>query len=154
MVVFCATCRCGLRAYARKDLGLAMDEIGLWRDNLVSLAELLGDTTFAVADAAPAAVRYHRPCHGAGGNQDLGFLRRAMGERLVFREEETPCCGFGGLTKLTAPDLSDAVAKNALAIYAPKPGEQIVTGCSGCVTQLRSVAPDGVVVGHWLECIG
>ncbi|MHC1791690.1 (Fe-S)-binding protein [Solidesulfovibrio sp.] len=154
MVTFCATCRCGLRAYARKDLGLTMDEIGLWREQLVSLAELLGDTTFEVTAAAPPAVRYHRPCHGAGGNQDLGFLRRAMGDRLIFNENETPCCGFGGLTKLTAPDLSDAVARQALAIYAPKPGEQIVTGCSGCVTQLRTAAPRDVLVGHWLELIG
>ena len=95
-----------------------------------------------------------RGCGGAGGNQDLSLLRRVMGQRLVFRENETPCCGFGGLTKLTHPDLSEAVAKNALAVYAPKPGEQIVTGCSGCVTQLRAAAPDGVGVGHWLETIG
>lgn len=154
MVTFCATCRCGLRAYARKDLGLTVPEIGLWRDNLVALAELMGDTTFRLGEDAPAAVRYHRPCHGAGGNQDLSFLRRAMGKRLVFNEEETPCCGFGGLTKLTSPELSEQVAARALAIYAPKPGDQIVTGCSGCVTQLRSVAPKDIVVGHWLELLG
>ncbi|MGE4539386.1 MAG: (Fe-S)-binding protein [Desulfovibrio sp.] len=154
MVVFCATCRCGLRAYARKDLGLAMDEIGLWRENLVSLAELMGGTSFRLGEAAPAHVRYHRPCHGAGGNQDLTFLRRAMGDRIVFRESETPCCGFGGLTKLTSPELSDAVAAHALAVYDPAPGDQIVTGCAGCVTQLRSVAPKEITVGHWLECIG
>lgn len=154
MVVFCATCRCGLRAYARKDLGLAMDELGLWRDNLVSLAELMGQTTFVTGQAAPPAVRYHRPCHGAGGNQDLDFLRRAMGSRLVFNENETPCCGFGGLTKLTAPELSEKVAAHALAVYKPAPGEQIVTGCAGCVTQLRSAAPPDVAVGHWLELVG
>jgi glycolate oxidase iron-sulfur subunit len=154
MVVFCATCRCGLRAYARKDLVLAMDELGPWRENLVSLAELLDATTFEIGSNAPPAVRYHRPCHGAGGNQDLTFLRRILGERLVFREDETPCCGFGGLTKLTSPELSDAVAAKALAVYAPKAGEQIVTGCSGCVTQLRAAAPAEIGVGHWLEIIG
>ena len=154
MVVFCATCRCGLRAYARKDLGLSMDELPLWRENLVSLAELMGATTFRTGDAAPRSVRYHRPCHGAGGNQDLDFLRRAMGPRLVFNENETPCCGFGGLTKLTSPELSEAVAGHALAIYAPRPGDQIVTGCSGCVTQLRAAAPDDIRVGHWLELLG
>ncbi len=154
MVVFCATCRCGLRAYARKDLGLAMDELPLWRENLVSLAELMGATTFRAGEAAPPAVRYHRPCHGAGGNQDLAFLRRAMGDRLTFNENETPCCGFGGLTKLTSPELSEAVASHALAVYAPRPGEQIVTGCAGCVTQLRAAAPDAVRVGHWLELLG
>jgi glycolate oxidase iron-sulfur subunit len=154
MVVFCATCRCGLRAYARKDLGLTMDEIGLWRDNLVSLADVMGKTRFTIGDAAPASVRYHRPCHGAGGNQDLQLLRRIMGDRLVFNEDETPCCGFGGLTKLTAPELSDAVAAHALAVYAPQAGDQIVTGCSGCVTQLRAAAPNGVTVGHWLELMG
>lgn len=154
MVVFCATCRCGLRAYARKSLGLTMSEVDLWRDNLVSLSELLGDTTFRQGEAAPPAVRYHRPCHGAGGNQDLAMLRRIMGERLVFREEETPCCGFGGLTKLTSPELSEVVAARALTIYAPGPGDQIVTGCSGCVTQLRSAAPADVRVAHWLELMG
>lgn len=154
MVVFCATCRCGLRAYARKSLGLTMDEVALWRENLVSLSELLGTTTFRVGEAAPAAVRYHRPCHGAGGNQDLTMLRRAMGDRLVFREDETPCCGFGGLTKLTSPALSETVAARALAIYNPAPGDQIVTGCSGCVTQLRSAAPETIRVGHWLDMMG
>ena len=154
LVTFCATCRCGLRAYARKDLGLAMDELDPWRQNLVSLAELMGDTAFRVGEAAPARVRYHRPCHGAGGNQDLDFLRRAMGERLHFNENETPCCGFGGLTKLTSPELSEAVARKAFEVYAPQPGEQIVTGCSGCVTQLRGAAPAGVRVGHWLELLG
>lgn len=154
MVVFCATCRCGLRAYARKDLGLTMSEIGLWRENLVSLADLMGETTYRIDTHAPQTVRYHRPCHGAGGNQDLLFLRRAIGERVLFNEHETPCCGFGGLTKLTSPELSDAVAQRALAIYAPKPGDQIVTGCAGCVTQLRSAAPDAITVGHWLELLG
>jgi glycolate oxidase iron-sulfur subunit len=154
MVVFCATCRCGLRAYARKDLGLTMDELPLWRENLVSLAELMGETTFRLEDAAPQAVRYHRPCHGAGGNQDLSFLRRIMGDRLIFREDETPCCGFGGLTKLTSPELSEKVAAHALAVYAPRPGDQIVTGCAGCVTQLRAAAPKDITVGHWLELMG
>ncbi len=154
LAVFCATCRCGLRAYATKDLDLAGGERDVWRENLVSLAELLGATTFRVGGAAPASVRYHRPCHGAGGNRDLRLLRAAMGDRLVFNEHETPCCGFGGLAKLTAPELSDAVAARALAVYAPRPGDQIVSGCSGCVTQLRAAAPEGVAVGHWLELVG
>ena len=154
MVVFCATCRCGLRSYAKKSLGLTMAEVDTWRDGLVSLADLLGDTRFRVGPTAPPAVRYHRPCHGAGGNQDLSMLRRIVGERLVFNENETPCCGFGGLTKLTSPELSDLVASRALAIYAPEPGDQIVTGCAGCVTQLRAAAPTGVTVGHWLEIMG
>ena len=154
MVVFCASCRCGLRSYTRKDLGLTASERETWSGGLVSLSDLLGDTTFRTGEAAPPAVRYHQPCHGAGGNQDLAMLRRAVGERLLFRENETPCCGFGGLTKLTAPELSDLVAARAFAIYAPKPGDQVVTGCAGCVTQLRASAPNGVIVGHWLEIMG
>jgi len=46
------------------------------------------------------------------------------------------------------------VASRALAIYAPAPGDQIVSGCSGCVTQLRAAAPKDVAVGHWLEIMG
>lgn len=155
IVVFCATCRYGLHAYADTErLGMTAEEIDLWNNGLVSLADLLGDTTFRTGEAAPPAVRYHQPCHGADDNRDLAMLRRAVGERLVFHENETPCCGFGGLTKLTSPELSDVVAARAFAVYAPRPGDQIVTGCSGCVTQLRANAPAGVIVGHWLEIIG
>ncbi|HLP43106.1 MAG TPA: (Fe-S)-binding protein, partial [Fibrobacteria bacterium] len=63
------------------------------------------------------------------------------------------CCGFGGSLKLSAPELSDQVARSCMEFYGPRPGEQILTGCSGCVIQLRANAPQGVGVGHWLEII-
>ena len=63
-----------------------------------------------------------------------------------------------GLTKTRlAASLGQALALEAyraMAIYAPRAGDQIVTGCSGCVTQLRAAAPKDITVGHWLELIG
>lgn len=153
MVVICATCRCGLRAYGAQFTEFEPGEAQKWRDSVVSLSDLLGGTEFEVLENAPAEVVYHKPCHGAGGDQDLNFLRRVLGERLRFLTGTTPCCGFGGMMQLTAPGLSAKVAKQAFAAYALASGAQVLTGCSGCVTQLSAHAPEGVLAGHWLDAI-
>ena len=153
LLTFCATCRCGLRGYASRDLGWGSGEQELWLEALPSFAELALAVTFEPGQGAPAKVHYHRPCHGAGANKDQEFLAKALGERLSARTKKDLCCGFGGALKLSAPELSDQVAKGCLEFYNPAPGEQILTGCSGCVIQLRANAPAGVGVGHWLEVI-
>ena len=153
LVSFCATCRCGLRGYASRDLGWEPGERDRWLGGLAPFSELAGRVTYEVSPDAPARVHYHSPCHGAGGGQDLEFLKNVLGGRLLARTKKNLCCGFGGALKLSAPELSDTVAKRCLDFYGPKPGEQILTGCSGCVIQLRANAPAGVGVGHWLEII-
>ncbi len=153
IVVICATCRCGLRAYASRFDEFEPGEAELWLGSVVSLSELLGDTTFEILDGAPKRALHHKPCHGARGNQDYDLLRRMMGDRLLPQHPESPCCGFGGLLRLTAPGLSDRVAAKTWEIYGPAPGTQVLTGCSGCVTQLKATAPEGTAVGHWLETI-
>lgn len=158
LVSFCATCRCGLRAYADHDLDWSLGERELWLDALVPLSQLLATATFAVADDAPARVHYHTPCHGAGGGHDQAMLARilgqsGLGDKLSARTHKSLCCGFGGALKLSAPELSDQVARRCIDFYGPLPGEQILTGCSGCVLQLKANAPPGVSVGHWLEII-
>lgn len=153
LMSFCATCRCGLRAYASSDLGWRPGETALWLEGLAPLASLAARVRYEVLPQAPARVHYHTPCHGAGGGQEPAFLRAAAGDRLVERTARNLCCGFGGSLKLSAPELSSRVAARCIDFYGPGPGEQILTGCSGCVIQLRSNAPQGVSVGHWLEII-
>ena len=102
---------------------------------------------------APERVIYHNPCHGSGDGGDLRLLRAAAGERVEYKEGQSLCCGFGGMLQLGAPDLSHRVAESALAFYAPRPGDQIVTGCSGCTVQFKANVTGRVEAGHWLEII-
>lgn len=154
LMSFCATCRCGLRAYAASDLGWEPGETEAWLSGLTPFADFAVRVRYEVLPQAPARVHYHTPCHGSGGGQELDFLRAALGGRLVAKSAKNLCCGFGGSLKLSAPELSSQVAGRCIDFYGPEPGEQILTGCSGCVIQLRSHAPKGVGVGHWLEIIG
>jgi len=153
IVVFCATCRCGLKGYADAELGWELGERERWLHALTPLSTLAGKAVYEVQDNAPAKVHYHAPCHGAGAGLDQKFLRTLLGERLSTRGRKNLCCGFGGSLKLSAPELSDQVAKRCLEFYAPEQGELMLSGCAGCVIQLRAGAPAGVKVGHWLEII-
>ena len=152
VVAFCATCRCGLRGYVRAPLGWEPMEREAWLAAVMPLAGLLDGVEFRVLEHAPKRVLYHRPCHGAGGDQDRKLLLRTLGSRLVKSGLEQ-CCGFGGVMQLGAPELSAAVAERAWTHYAARPGDQLMTGCSACALHLAATAPDGVTVGHWLELL-
>ncbi|MBF0481158.1 MAG: (Fe-S)-binding protein [Desulfovibrionaceae bacterium] len=153
LVAFCATCRCGLKSYAGADLGWRAGEQDAWAMAQTALSGLMEGARFEVLDNAPRSVVYHKPCHGSGDGGDLRMLRQAAGERLIYKEGQSLCCGFGGLLQLGAPELSQRVAGSALAFYAVKPGDQIVTGCSGCTVQFKANVPEGVGAGHWLEIV-
>ena len=157
LVCFCATCHHGLSAYAAHDLGWQPGERELWLAALVPLSQLVATASAAVSSiaskSAPARVHYHTPCHGAGNGHDQAMLAELLGQRLSSRSHKSLCCGFGGALKLSAPGLSDQVARRCIDFYGPLPGEQILTGCSGCVIQLKANAPPKVSVGHWLEIL-
>jgi glycolate oxidase iron-sulfur subunit len=153
VVVFCATCRCGLRHYAELDLGWAPGEAEQWLAAVRPLAGLLDGVEWEVLeDAAPTRVHYHTPCHGAGGGFDAALVRRAAGNRLGQVGQDR-CCGLGGVMQLAAPDLGRQVARLCWEHFAAAPGEQLLTACSGCVLQLTATAPEGVAVGHWLDAV-
>lgn len=153
VAVFCATCRCGLRSYPDADLGWEPGEATAWLDAISPLSGLFGDTAFeAMPDAAPPRVHYHTPCHGAGGGHDAAWLRSVAGNRLD-KISNGRCCGMGGVLQLAAPDLSRKVAGTLWDFFAAAPGEQVLTGCSGCVLQLAATAPKGVAAAHWLDAL-
>lgn len=152
VAVFCATCLEALRGYASLDLGWEPGEARRWREGILPLATLAGRAEYAVLPQAPERAIYHAPCHGAGGGEPE-FLRAALGRRLDAPTAANLCCGFGGALKLSAPALSAQVARRCLDFYGPRPGDRIVTGCSGCVLQLRANAPEGILAGHWLDAI-
>lgn len=157
IAAFCATCLCGLRAYAR-DMSLpwAPGEALAWQQAVTPLSGLLDCLEFTVQEQAPPKVWYHRPCHGAGHktgkSADQAFLERVAEGRLHL-PREARCCGMGGIMQLGAPDLSRDVARHCWEAFDVNVGEQVLTGCSGCVTQLAATAPEGVEVGHWLDAL-
>jgi glycolate oxidase iron-sulfur subunit len=149
LAVFCASCHHGLAAYPE---GLFLPgEAAAWATSIVPLARLAGDTSFAKTCPAPPAVLYHAPCHAPPGDPDAALLSRVPG--LPRPGGASPCCGFGGLMQLTAPDLSRRVAAACWQAHDPPPGATLLTSCSGCVTQLAATAPPGVAVDHWLAAI-
>ncbi len=153
VAVFCATCRCGLRSYPDHDLGWEPGEATAWLDAVQPLSGLFGTTEFSMIEAtAPERVHFHTPCHGAGGGHDADWLRRVAGDRLG-NISEGRCCGMGGVLQLAAPDLSRRVAGTLWDALAAQPGEQVLTGCSGCVLQLAATAPQGVAAAHWLDTL-
>jgi len=153
IVTFCATCLNGLTSYAQVDaLGWEEGEQDAWLAALTPLATLWGESEFAVnEDKAPEIMHFHTPCHDLGGG-DLEFLARAVGERLG-RASKDQCCGMGGIMQLTEGGLTGQVASHCWEFFAAGEGEELVTSCSGCVTQLAATAPPGVSVGHWLEIV-
>jgi glycolate oxidase iron-sulfur subunit len=153
VVTFCATCRCGLRSYAGVEaLGWEIGEDKLWLEALAPLAALWGDTSFETDEAeAPERLLYHTPCHGAGAGWDRKFLERAAGRPVLSSTDR--CCGMGGVMQLSDGDLTGRVADDLWSFFDAREGGQLVTSCSGCVTQLAATAPQGVAVGHWLELL-
>jgi len=86
-------------------------------------------------------ITWHDPCH-LGRGQGLSstardILRAVPGLSLVEMKNPDACCGFGGVMRMTHPQLSDGIAgekaKNIIATDA----DAIVTGCPGCYLQIR-----------------
>ncbi len=153
LVTLCATCGSGLQSYTDYDLGWEDNEREIWLSALTNLSHEILGIRFEVLDNAPARVLYHKPCHGTGGDDDVILLRSVLGDRFAHKEKKSLCCGFGGMFKLHAPVLSNQVAEDCWNFHAPGPQDQLLTGCSGCVVQLKSTAPQGGAAGHWLEII-
>jgi glycolate oxidase iron-sulfur subunit len=153
LAVFCATCRFGLSGYVTRDLGWGEGEREAWLAAVTPLSDLAAHGVYEARPGAPAKVHFHAPCHGARGGHDQRFLLAALGPRISARTRKNLCCGFGGALKLSAPELSDTVARRCMEFYAPNPGDQMLSGCSGCVIQLHANRPAGVDVGHWLEIL-
>ncbi|WP_419786794.1 (Fe-S)-binding protein [Pseudodesulfovibrio sp.] len=146
VVVFCASCLEGLRDYACADL----EEGAEWRNSLTPLSIVLHDIGFVLSPNATFDVGYHHPCHAQEPDPDLSLLRRMLGDH-IGAVTGRQCCGFGGVMRLAAPELSALV--NAECWQTLAGAGLVLTGCSACVNQLASTAPEGVAVRHWLEII-
>ncbi|WP_462326286.1 (Fe-S)-binding protein [Desulfobaculum sp.] len=153
VVTFCASCHAGLAAYAA-DASLfdSEDEARNFSGAVTPLSALLAGAVFRETDDAPRRVAYHRPCHAPQDDPDAALLGAVTDGRL-HRPDRPQCCGMGGVLQLAAPDLSATVADACWQDLAGEAPATVLTGCSGCVTQLAASAPDGVDVIHWLDAV-
>lgn len=149
VVTFCASCRHSLEEYAGVPDFMPACDAALWRHSVRSLSQLLVNADVRATPAAPAGgIGYHQPCHSLQGDYDEVFLRQGIPALL---HGAGLCCGMGGVLKMTDPDLSARLGK---ACLEGLPGCQtVLTGCSGCVLQLASVANGAIRVRHWLDVV-
>ena len=151
IVAYCATCLTGLSRMPRADLGWETGEREEWTRAVTPLAAVLGETKFQLLDTAPEQLVLHRPCH----SPDLGAAFGPLGDFIQSSGLEVTvqddCCGLGGSMQLEAPGLSRRVA-TCFWDKGKTPG-QVLTACSGCVLQLTASAPQGTLVGHWLDVL-
>lgn len=147
IVTFCASCRSGLLDYSAFS---HEQEAEAWGKSITSLSSIAQSITFVLSGKPPERIGYHRPCHVAGDDGDLVFLRQALADRLILPQSEE-CCGFGGVMRLAAPDLTIKVGKQCWDSHQGV--EAVLTGCSACVAQLAATRPEGVGVGHWLDVV-
>lgn len=143
---FCASCKHGLDEYAAV---LPQGDAEEWKKNNVGLAALLVNPAVRKTPNAPAAIGYHQPCHWQNADPDMPLLKKGL---PGLKKGTGLCCGMGGILKMSNPDLSADMARDCIAGFPPETS-RIVTGCSGCVMQLASAAPEGVEVRHWLDVV-
>ncbi len=188
ITTFCATCYHGLADYAQQDgIQWEPGEAESFTASLVPLSLLWGKTTFRISDNAPAVLRYHQPCHWNGKDPDRLWLAATLGARFSS-PSGVQCCGMGGVLQLGNQPLSRTVSDRCWDALIPSPPEPfpvsspesdstkapladtpmspaahspawaVVSGCSGCVLQLRASQPrsedvSAAPVGHWLDAI-
>ena len=143
---FCASCKHSLEGYTAV---LSPEEGQEWKQKCVGLSSLLANPLATPAGMIPAAIGYHQPCHWGTADPDLPLLKSWL---PGLQKGTGLCCGMGGILKMSNPDLSADMARKCLEGFAPEI-RHIVTGCSGCVMQLASAAPEGVKVRHWLDIV-
>jgi len=106
------------------------------------LSQLLAELGTKPVVVAPAEKRvtYHDPCHlkrGLGISAEPRQLLEAAGYNLVEMNDSDACCGFGGDTLLSHPELCGSILQRKLVNIEATGVDTVVTGCTACVLQLR-----------------
>jgi Fe-S oxidoreductase len=125
-----------------------------WQARARSLAARMIDfTTFMdqVAALKPGAlarehtpftpVTYHNFCQSANvlGIHDAPrrLIREVMGLELREMEESSVCCGFGGSTSVTRPEVAEHILARKLENVMKTGARVLVTDNPGCIMHLR-----------------
>ena len=86
-------------------------------------------------------ITYHDPCHLGRGmgvtTEPRQLLHSIAGNSLVEMTRADRCCGSGGLYGLTHPKTSRSILRSKTDAIRATGAKTIVTGCPGCIIQLR-----------------
>lgn len=122
-------------------LGIAQ-EVGPKVHDLVTFLEAQADKLSFAADQPARPVTVHRFCQSGnilGHADQMDRLLAAAGIEVVDQAEPGVCCGFGGSTSVTSPDVSEAISARKLASLQAAGVTTVVTDNPGCVLHLRGV---------------
>ncbi len=126
-----------------------------WRDRAARLAGRVHDLTSYLAGPArlPDAALAGRPggpvavdrfCQGANmlgaGDRLERLLRDVAGTEVVPLAEAEVCCGFGGSTSLSAPEVAARILERKLDNVRASGATTLVTDNPGCLLHLRGGA--------------
>ncbi|GAB4166192.1 MAG: (Fe-S)-binding protein [Planctomycetota bacterium] len=90
-------------------------------------------------------VAWHDPCHlrfGLGESKAPRDILRSSAV-LLFMPDEDRCCGGGGTFAAFNPELSMKLVQRKIDGALVAGAETVLTGCPGCVMQLREHFADG-----------
>lgn len=126
----------------------------LWQARARSLAERVIDFTsfmdsvarlqpgaLSVANSPFAPVTYHNFCQSANvlGLEDAPrrIIRDVLGFELRELEESSVCCGFGGSTSITRPEVAEHILARKLENLRRTGARTLITDNPGCILHLR-----------------
>ena len=150
VVTACATCGSGLREYPTY-LAQTAEE----RTRFERFAAKVHDFNEFVIDVLAAdlgrlaiqppfrgkTVTWHDPCHLARyqdvRQQPRKILRAIEGLRFVEMPDADRCCGLGGSFSITHYETSRKIADHKVDAILACGADAVVTGCPGCIIQLR-----------------
>jgi iron-sulfur cluster protein len=88
-----------------------------------------------------APVTYHNFCQSANvlGLHDAPrrLITEVMGLEFVEMEESSVCCGFGGSTSVTRPEVSERILERKLDNILKTGARTVVTDNPGCIMHMR-----------------
>ncbi len=144
IVVACASCGSMLKEYYPYIFnGTEHEERAIkFAKKIIDISELLvGEIHRLKKQNTAKSVTFHDPCHlkrGMGVHAEPREIIKQNGYELIEMNEADRCCGFSGSFSFKYPELSDVILKRKIENALSTGAEAIVTGCPGCIMQLKS----------------
>ena len=95
----------------------------------------------ARANSPMGPVTYHNFCQSSNvlGIEDAPrrIIREVMGLELIEMEESSVCCGFGGSTSVTSPEVAEHILARKLENVRKTGARTLVTDNPGCIMHLK-----------------
>jgi glycolate oxidase iron-sulfur subunit len=144
IVTSCGSCGLTIKHEWASVLGLNAESVS---EKVLDVAEFVARYTPDKAMreiASMGTATYHDSCHLKRGmgvwREPRQLLQAILGDGFVEMLDADRCCGGGGTFALEQPELSQVVAEPKMERIAETGADTVITGCPGCMMQLRDSA--------------